>query len=305
MTTAPSATSPQADAVIPVPPVPARRFQIPRSLTFWVPVTVIVVMLVIPGLFAPLIAPHAPREGSVIARMQPPAWQEGGSWDYALGTDSGGRDVLSRLIYGGRTTITIAGIAAALAGLIGVTLGSVAGYYGGLLDGIIARTIDIAMSIPALLFALVLAVTFGAGTDTLIVTLVLLLWARFARQMRGEALALRSRGFIDLARVAGLSGPRVIVQHLLPNMIGTLTVITTLEISAVILLEASLSFLGVGLVHPTPAWGLMVADGRQFLTDGWWLWVFPGCAILLVVLSLNLLGDWLRDRWDPNLVHER
>lgn len=276
-----------------------------RSLTLLGPVSVLLILVVLPGVLAPLIAPHDPKQGSVVARFAPPAWEDGGTTDHLLGTDSGGRDVLSRLIYGGRTTMIVAGVATVFAALIGVTLGCMAGYYGGVLDAAIARSIDIAMSIPALLFALVLAVSFGPGMRTMITTLIILLWSRFARQMRAEALALRSRGFVDLARVAGLSGPQIIVRHLLPNMIGTLTVITTLEVSAVILLEASLSFLGVGLVHPTPAWGLMVSDGREHLTDAWWLWAFPGVAILLVVLSLNLLGDWCRDHWDPHLVHER
>ena len=276
-----------------------------RSATLIGPLTIIALLVVFPALLAPVLAPHDPEEGSVIDRFAPPAWEDGGSRDHILGTDSGGRDVLSRVIYGGRTTMIVAGIATIFAALIGVSLGCVAGFYGGILDAVIARSIDIAMSIPALLFALVLAVSFGPGMTTMIATLVILLWSRFARQMRAEALSLRSRGFVDLARVAGLSGPQIIVRHLLPNMLGTLTVITTLEVSAVILLEASLSFLGVGLVHPTPAWGLMVADGREHLTDAWWLWVFPGLAILLVVLSLNLLGDWCRDHWDPHLVHER
>jgi len=276
-----------------------------RSAALIVPVVILLALVVIPAAFAPWLAPHDPRQGSVVSRLVPPAWEEGGSSDHILGTDSGGRDVLSRVIYGGRTTMIVAGVATLFAGLIGVSLGCLAGFYGGPLDAIIARSIDIAMSIPALLFALVLAVSFGPGIRTMIITLVILLWSRFARQMRAEALSLRSRGFVDLAKVAGLSGPQIIVRHLLPNMLGTLTVITTLEISAVILLEASLSFLGVGLVHPTPAWGLMVSDGREYLTDAWWLWVFPGTAILLVVLSLNLLGDWCRDRWDPNLAHER
>jgi peptide/nickel transport system permease protein len=295
------------DAVLPPELAEAspRRRNWWRSATLVVPLVVLMLLVVLPAVLAPWLAPHDPREGSVVARFSPPAWEEGGSNEYLLGTDSGGRDVLSRVIYGGRTTMIVAGIATLFAAVIGVSLGCLAGYYGGIIDAFVARSIDIAMSIPALLFALVLAVSFGPGMRTMIATLVVLLWSRFARQMRAEALALRSRGFVDLARVAGLSGPQIIVRHLLPNMLGTLTVITTLEISAVILLEASLSFLGVGLVHPTPAWGLMVSDGREHLTDAWWLWVFPGLAILLVVLSLNLLGDWCRDRWDPHLVHER
>jgi peptide/nickel transport system permease protein len=276
-----------------------------RSLSFWIPVCILVLLVVLPAVLAPLLAPQDPRQGSVLTRFLPPAWESGGSWKHVLGTDSGGRDVFSRMIYGGRTTMVVAGVSTIIAGALGVTLGAIAGYYGGLLDSVIARSIEIAMSIPVLLFALVLAVTLGPGMRTIIITLVILLWSRFARQMRGEALLLRSRGFVDLAKVSGLSGPEIIIRHLLPNMIGTLTVITTLELSGVILLEASLSFLGVGLVYPTPSWGLMVADGRQHLTDAWWLWACPGLAILLVVLSLNLLGDWCRDHWDPNLAHER
>ena len=276
-----------------------------------IPITIMLIVLVIPAIFANWIAPHSPTIGSLSNRLAPPVWVDGGgegvfakpggTWTHPLGTDKQGRDILTRIIYGARVSLMVAVISIILAGVTGTILGLTAGYFGGNVDHLIMRLVDIALSIPAILLALVLAVALGPSFQTVIIVIVSIFWSRYARLVRGEALRLKSQDFIARARVAGASNARIIARHIFPNVTNTIIVLATLEVGQVILLEATLSFLGAGLPRPTPAWGLMVASGRELIVTAWWVAFFPGLAILLAVMSMNLMGDWLRDKLDPKL----
>lgn len=265
------------------------------------PVTVLIVVLVIPALFADFIAPHDPIAGNIRVRLLPPAWVDGGDWHYVLGTDTLGRDILSRVMFGARITAQVSIAALLVGGTIGSVLGLVAGYFGGWADHIIMRLVDINLSMPLILLALTLVVLFGPGVSTTIAVVALLLWARYARQVRAEVLTLKEMDFVARARVAGASNMRIIFRHIFPNVINTLIVLATLQVGNVILLEASLSFLGAGIPPPDPAWGVLIAEGRDFIATAWWLSVIPGLVIMVTVLSMNVFGDWLRDHLDPKL----
>ena len=262
---------------------------------------ILLFLLVIPAVFAPWVAPHDPFQGSLSHRLMPPAWQEGGSSEYLLGTDKLGRDMLSRIIYGARVSLTVSLIAIVVGGVIGTVLGLMSGYFGRRTDVVIMRLVDISLSLPTILLALVLVAAVGPSFGTVITVLIVLLWARYARLVRGETLALKELDFIARARVAGASPTRIMVKYLFPNVVNSLVVLATLQVGYVILLESSLSFLGAGLPRAEPAWGVMVSDGRELIVTAWWVSMFPGIAIMLTVLSLNLLGDWLRDHLDPKL----
>ena len=225
----------------------------------------------------------------------------GGTIGHFLGTDKVGRDILSRIIYGSRISIVVAAIAIFIAGAFGTALGISAGFFGKWLDALIMRAVDVSLSIPIILLALALVAALGASFATVIAVLVLLLWAHYARMARGVTLSVRSADFIARARVAGSSDLRIMIKHILPNVFNSLVVLATLQVGFVIVIESTLSFLGAGIPKPNPAWGLMVADGRDLIatTSGWWVSFFPGLTIMLVVLSMNLLGDWLRDKLDP------
>ena len=266
----------------------------------WTAFVIIAVMLVI-AVFAPLIAPHSPTEQSLPDKLKPPAWQEGGSATHLLGTDLLGRDLFSRLVYGARVSLTVAAFALLSGGLIGLAVGIIAGYLGGRIDSILMRVVDATLTFPTILIALLLAVSLGAGLRTIVIAITVIIWARFARVVRGEVLGVRARDFVSLARVHGCSSPRIMVVHIVPNVMNTFMVLLTLHIGFVIIVEASLSFLGAGIPPPTPSWGQMVADGRSHIASAWWLAVMPGAAIMLVVLAFNLFGDWLRDWLDPRL----
>ena len=270
----------------------ARRFPL-------IPLAVIVVVLVIPAFFANFVAPHHPTRGQFSERLTPPAWQEGGSIRYLLGTDKQGRDILSRIVHGAKYVLAVSLTVIAISGVIGVGLGLIAGYFGGRSDMFIMRGVDIALSIPAILLALAIVAARGPSFGVVIFVICVILWSRYARQVRGEVLAIKNQDFIGRAKVAGSSDFRIIVRHVFPNVVNSIIVLATLQVGFVILLEASLSFLGAGIPRPTPAWGLMVANGRELVVTAWWVSFFPGVAISLVVLSLNLMGDWLRDRLDP------
>ena len=266
-----------------------------------VPIGILLVALVIPALFAEIIAPHDPIDGELRSRLLPPAWTDGGDWSHPLGTDRLGRDILSRMIYGARTAALVSLAALAVGGAVGSSLGLLAGYFGGWWDHVIMRLVDISLSLPLILLALVLVVLFEPGTATTVGVVALLLWSRYARQVRAEALTLKEMDFVARARVAGASNIRIIIRHIFPNVVNTIIVLATLQVGNVILLEASLSFLGAGIPPPNPAWGVMIAEGRDYITTSWWLSVIPGLAIMFTVLSMNLFGDWLRDRLDPKL----
>ena len=266
-----------------------------------VPLALLTFLLVIPALFAAQVAPYDPLQGSLAKRLKPPAWQQGGSIEYPLGTDKLGRDMLSRIIYGARVSLMVSLVAIFVGGVIGTALGMISGYFGGWVDALLMRLVDISLSLPTILLALVLVAAVGPSFGTVITILMIFLWARYARLVRGETLAIKERDFIARAQVAGASHIRIMARYIFPNVVNSLVVLATLQVGYVILLESTLSFLGAGLPRPTPAWGLMIADGRELIVTAWWVSMFPGVAIMLTVLSLNLLGDWLRDHLDPKL----
>jgi peptide/nickel transport system permease protein len=265
-----------------------------------VPLLIILLVLVIPALFAEAVAPHNPFQGSLGQRLRPPAFL-GGPSAHLLGTDAQGRDILSRVIYGARVSAIVAAAGIFIGGVVGVTLGLVAGYFGGWSDAIISRLAEVTMSVPIILVAIVLATAIGASFTSVVIIVALYLWSVYARQTRAETLKWRESLFVKRARVVGCSNARILFRHILPNMVNTLIVLVTLQVGFVIVFEASLSFVGVGIPRPNPAWGLMVSEGREFVLSAWWVPFFPGAAIVLTVLAFNLLGDWLRDHLDPRL----
>ena len=257
--------------------------------------------MVFAALFAPWLTPYTPIEQSLPEKLLPPFWEARGSIKYLLGTDIFGRDMLTRLLHGAQVSLIVTGLSLLVGGGVGLAIGIVSGYIGGRVDAFLMRLVDAAFTFPSILFALLLAMTMGQGLGTLVAAIGLLLWAGFARVIRGEVLALKERDFIALAKVHGCSETRIMVTHILPNVMNTFMVLVTLNVGIVIVAEASLSFLGAGVPPPTPSWGLMVAEGRGKISSAWWLSLIPGIAITLVVLAFNLFGDWLRDRLDPKL----
>src|ERR1700682_1260591 len=263
----------------------------------------ILIPFVVLAVFANAIAPYDPTEPIPGAKIfEPPFWMQGANPLALLGTDFQGRNVLSRLIFGARVSLIVGVTGTLVAGTIGTALGILAGYLGGWVDQVIMRVTDAWLALPALVFAIFLATMLGPSMWNIIIILGLVYWTRYARVIRGEVLSLRERESVKLAEIAGGSRTRVIFRHILPNVLNSTMVLASLTIGVVIIAEASLSFLGVGVPPPEPAWGLMLSDGRSMLMVGdWWLTVFPGLGILLVVLATQLLGDWLRVRLDPQL----
>ena len=261
----------------------------------------ILVPFALAALFADFIAPYDPTEPVQGAKMfVPPFWMEGGSTATPLGTDFQGRDSLSRLIFGARVSLIVGLMGTVVAGSLGTAFGILSGYLGGWWDQCIMRLTDAWLALPALVFAIFLATVVGPSMWNIVIILGLVYWTRYARVIRGEVLSLREREYVQLAEIAGASRLRVIIRHILPNVLNTAMVLASLTIGVVIIAEASLSFLGVGVPPPEPAWGLMLSEARATLMAGkWWLTVFPGACILLVVLATQLLGDWLRIRLDP------
>ena len=254
------------------------------------------------AVFADWLAPYDPQIGSLRARFRPPVFQTGGSWEHVLGTDHLGRDMLSRLIFGARVSIVVGFTAVIVAGVIGITLGIVSGYLGRWVDQVIMRVTDTWLALPALTFAIFLSALVGPSEMNIVIILGAVYWTRYARIVRGEVLSMKEREFVRLAIVAGCSKWTIMRRHILPNVLNSAIVLATLMLGVVVVAEASLSFLGVGVPPPKPAWGLMLADGKKGLMVGyWWLTVLPGLCIMLMVLSANLLGDWLRDKLDPQL----
>jgi peptide/nickel transport system permease protein len=286
------------DTADPIPPPPRRWRNIRWRDLPWFPI-VILLALAVATLLAPWLAPSDPRATDLLNRSVPP----GQNPAHPLGTDLLGRDILSRLLYGARTSVTVALIALGSSAAIGTLIGMIAGYYGGRIDTVVMRIVDIGLAFPTILLALLMAVFLGVGLETLVLAVTLTMWARFARMIRGNVLVVRDLDFVVFARISGVSTPRILWQHILPNVTSTLLVTGSLLMAQVILMEAALAFLGLGLAPGSPAWGVMVAEGRQVLGSVWWLSVFPGLAIAAVVMSLNLLGDWLRDTLDPRLRH--
>ncbi len=245
--------------------------------------------------------PFDPNQLDLSAAFRPPAWQEKGSLLNPLGADNLGRDILSRIMAGSRVSVIVCFYAILFSGGIGALAGMIAGYFGGIVDAVLMRLIEIQQSIPAIALALILAAALEPGLSTVVVVIVLTYWAWYARIIRGEIIALKGRDYIAFARVAGVGTATIFVRHLLPNIFNTLVVLATLQVGQVILFEASLSFLGLGIQQPDISWGLMLADARQYITNAWWAITMPGIAIMLTCLSANVFGDWLRDRLDPKL----
>jgi peptide/nickel transport system permease protein len=267
----------------------------------FIPVAILAAIALI-AIFAPLLAPHNPEVGTLTARFKPPFWAKGGSTEYLLGTDQLGRDVMSRLIFGARVSMVVGITAVVFAGIIGTTLGIISGYLGGWVDQVVMRLVDTWLAIPPLMFAIFLAAIVGPSMWNIVIILGLTYWTRYARVIRGEVLSLKEREFVRLAIVAGCSKLTIMRRHVLPNVLNSAAVLASLMLGVVIITEATLSFLGVGVPPPEPAWGLMLSDGKQGLMVGyWWLTVFPGACIVLMVLSANLIGDWLRIKLDPQL----
>jgi peptide/nickel transport system permease protein len=279
---------------------PRSQSRLTRRSDFPLIPTLILLGIAFIATFANVLAPHNPEVGNLAARFRPPAWETGGSTTYLLGTDQLGRDVLSRLIFGARVSIVVGFTAVIFAGVLGTGLGIIAGYLGGWVDQLIMRITDTWLALPALTFAIFLAAITGPSEMNIVIILGAVYWTRYARVIRGEVLSLREREYVKLAEIAGASSLRVILRHILPNVLNTTMVLASLTIGVVIIAEASLSFLGVGVPPPEPAWGLMLSEARSTLMAGkWWLTVFPGLCILLVVLATQLFGDWMRIRLDP------
>lgn len=266
------------------------------------PVTSIIILVpfLIAAVAAPLVAPYELNEGELSNRLLPPLFF-GGSTDFILGTDALGRDMLSRIIYGARITALVAGVALIVGGAFGTAMGLISGYFGGWIDEVLMRIVDIKFSLPFILIALALTLIYGGSLTLLLALLAFLNWGGFARQVRGEVLLIREMDYVKLAKVAGASTPRILVKHIFPGVANTVAVVATLSVGGLILAEAGLSFLGAGIPPPTPAWGSMTAAGRLYIATSWWASVMPGLAIALVVVALTLLGDWMRDRLDPRL----
>ncbi len=273
--------------------------------------TILASMILI-AIFAPLITTGDPEKANLRHRNYPPFFQDAAMdaeqiekgrepANYFLGTDILGRDLWSRLAYGARISLAVAAVSLVSGILIGTALGLLAGYYGGLVDELITRFVDVWLGLPFILIALVIAIVLGTSFMTVFILLALLAWTAFVRQIRAEVLTLKNREYVLSAQIAGASVTRILIRHLLPGVINTVIVIATFRIGQLILVEAFLSFLGAGIPPPTPAWGAMIADGRGYLRDAYWISVFPGLAIFLTVASMSFFGDWLRDRLDPRL----
>ncbi len=262
----------------------------------------IVLAAVLCAVMAPLLAPHDPYLPVVSARLIPPVWDAGGTWQHPLGTDPLGRDLLSRIIYGARVSISAGALAVVVSMTFGVLMGLLAGYYGGLVDSIIGNLVNVILAYPFLLLALAAIAALGPSFGNMIVVLGLTGWPVYTRVVRAETLKVREREFVQAARALGLGTARIIRAHVLPNLLNTIIVMASLEVARMIILESFLSFLGLGIQPPTPSWGGMLGEGRVYMLTHWWLAAFPGLAIFITTLGINLFGDGLRDVLDPHRV---
>lgn len=258
-------------------------------------------LFIIAGIFAPLLVLHNPTEVALGRMLVPPFFQTGGNIAFPFGTDQLGRDILSRIIIGARTSLIIAITVIFLAGVFGTALGLVAGYLGRAVDTILMKLTDAQLSVPLILLAIIVIGVFGASLPTIVVVIAITAWPRYARLIRSEALVLREEDFVALAKVAGAGHLRIMLKHILPNVLPSLIVLVTLDIPRVILFESALSFLGLGIQPPIPSWGGMIAEGRAYLESAWWLTALPGVILVVTSMSANLVGDWMRDRLDPSL----
>jgi peptide/nickel transport system permease protein len=266
---------------------------------------VIVLVVVLTAIFAPLLAPYDPAKTNASMRLLPPMWVDKGMNEFPLGTDNLGRDILSRIIYGSQISLIVGISSVIISGVIGVILGLLAGYYGRWTDTVIMRVVDSLLAIPTILFMLVVLAIIGPGLGTLIFVIGITHWVTYARIVRGEVLSVKERDFVRAAKAVGAKNSRIIITHILPNVTSSFIVISTLSVATNIILEASLSFLGLGIQPPDVSWGGMLSDGRQYLATSWWVATFPGIAITITVLAIIFLGDWLRDVLDPRMKSRR
>ena len=271
-----------------------------RSLPILPVVTIVFLLLV--GIFAPVISPYPPLDGDLDLRNVEPTWlSENNESPYLLGGDHIGRDVLTRIIYGTRISLIVAGTVLFFGTFIGTLLGLLSGYLGGVVDEIIMRLVDFMYAIPFILVVLVAAVLLSPSLMLVIILLSIFTWPPFARQVRAETLSLKQIDYVSLAKICGTSPLRICLRHILPGLFNTVLVMASLQVGSLVVTESVLSLLGVGIPAPAPSWGSMVAEGRNYMSTAWWICLFPGLAILLIVFSMNFLGDWLRDKLDPRL----
>jgi peptide/nickel transport system permease protein len=257
--------------------------------------------LIVTAIFAPQVAPHNPIRERLIDRLLPPAWAKDGEWQYLLGTDHLGRDLVSRMIYGSRVSLVVGSAAVILGGVLGVALGVTAGFLRGHADEVIMALADMQLAFPTILLAIAIIAVLGPSFTNLVIVIGISGWVTYARIARGQVLSVREQEFIEAIRAQGGSRFRIVWRHILPNILSPIIVVATLDLARTIILESTLSFLGLGIQPPTPSWGGMLSDGREYLLSAWWIATFPGVALMLTALSFNRLGDWIRDRSDPRL----
>ena len=295
------ATEARTDAPLDDHVPPLRRFfqelwASPKGMTGFVCMAVIVVV----AIFAPLLLPADPTEQIIKNRFMPPVFA-GGEWPHFLGADNLGRDIFSRVILGTQTSVAVGAFVVMLALVVGSALGAIAGYFGGLVDSFIMRLTDFQLSFPFILLAIIFMAIFGPGFTSLVIALAVAIWVNYARLVRGETLKLRELEFIQAARSIGVRHSIIILRHVVPNVLPSIIVMATLDIAFVIIFEAALSFLGLGIQPPTPSWGVMISDGRNYMFESLWMTLGPGLAILVTAVAINLFGDFLRDTYDPRL----
>ena len=261
----------------------------------------ILLAVVSTALFASVISPYDPGAQNLSMRLKPPAWAEGGSFTNILGTDHLGRDILSRIFYGSRVSLMVGAVAVLISGILGTFLGLMSGYYGNKIDALIMRLADIQLAFPFILLALAVMAVLGSGLRNVIIVLGITGWVMYGRVVRSEVMSIREKEYIEAAKAIGNKDSKIIMKHILPNIVSTIVIIATLEVAKVIIAESSLTFLGLGVEPSIPTWGSMLADGREYITNAWWVATFPGLAIMFTVLGINLVGDWLRDTLDPRL----
>ena len=276
-----------------------------RRVALLTPAAIIFGVFLIAGIFAPLLTPYDPEEIVLLDRLIPPSWEGEGSLDHILGTDHLGRDILARIFYGARVSLIVVATTIPASAAIGTIVGLLAGWRLGMWDKVLMRLVDIQLALPAILFAILIAAVFGASLRNVIIIIIVWTWSGYARLARGDVLSLREQEFVVAAQAMGASDRRILFRHLTPNLLNTIVILATLEVAGVILIEAALSFLGVGVATGTPSWGAMISEGRNFMKLAWWLIWMPGIAIFLVSLTGNLMGDWLRDTLDPRLRNVR